>query len=456
MLKLRKNRLIFWFLVASVCSFILGVLFLTGYIKYFLEPSNIILLFTVILSGQNLITLTWVLYGWSNPKSEKEINAPSEYFSPNLSFSLLVPARNEAGVIKDTLSTIEKIDYPKSLFETVVLCKVDDIKTIDAVKDYIHSNPNTMTRLIVFDSYETNKPVALNIGLTAAKGNVIGIFDAEDEPSKEILNIVNTIMIKESKDVVQSGVQLMDHNSHWFSLFNVLEYFFWFKSGLHFFNKVGNVAPLGGNTIFVKKPFLDKVGGWDENCLTEDADMGIRLRLVNAKTRITYDDRYLTKEETPSTVKSFVKQRTRWMQGFIQIFFKSDWVGLPEFRQKFLCVYILLSPLIQTLLILYIPLGVYISQKFVLPLYISLLSYMPFYLMAIQLTIYLIGFYKFTKAHKKEFSIFVIIKMIFFYYPYQILLAYASVRALIRFIFGIKGWEKTKHINAHRAYETNY
>lgn len=434
----------------------MGVLIFTGYINLFLDPVNIILLFTFILSGQNLITLSWVLYGWSSPKSEDEIKAPKEYFAPNLSFTLLIPARNEARVIKETLKCIDAINYPKDLYEPLVLCKVDDTNTIMAVKEYIKNNNETKVRLITFDCPTTNKPVALNIGLSIAKGKVIGVFDAEDEPSNEILNIVNTIMIKESMDVVQSGVQLMDHNSHWFSLFNVLEYYFWFKSGLHFFNKIGNVAPLGGNTVFVKKDFLDKVGGWDENCLTEDADIGIRLRLINAKTRIAYDDRFLTKEETPSSVKSFVKQRTRWMQGFIQIFFKSDWVDLPEFRQKFLSVYILLSPMIQVLLLLYIPLGIYISQEFVLPLYISLLSYMPFYLMAIQLTIYLIGFYKFTKAHNKEFSIFVILKMIFYYYPYQILLAYSSIRALTRFVFGIKGWEKTKHINAHRAYETNY
>ncbi len=89
------------------------------------------------------------------------------------------------------------------------------------------------------------------------------IFDAEDEPHPDILNIINTTMLKEDVDAVQSGVQFMNHNTKWFCFLNVLEYFFWFKSSMHFFARVG-MTPLGGNTVFVRRELMEQLGGWDE------------------------------------------------------------------------------------------------------------------------------------------------------------------------------------------------
>jgi cellulose synthase/poly-beta-1,6-N-acetylglucosamine synthase-like glycosyltransferase len=156
-----------------------------------------------------------------------------------------------------------------------------------------------------------------------AKGDIVTIFDAEDEPHPDILQVINTTFLNEAVDVVQSGVQLMNHNSKWFCFLNVLEYFFWFKSSLHFFARCG-MTPLGGNTVFVRRPLMQQLGGWDHTTLTEDADLGIRLCIAKARVRILYDDEFVTKEETPHTIEQFIKQRTRWNQGFIQILLGED------------------------------------------------------------------------------------------------------------------------------------
>ena len=65
---------------------------------------------------------------------------------------------------------------------------------------------------------------------------------------------------QEGVNVVQSGVQLMNYESNWYSTLNVLEYFFWFKSRLHYHARVG-MTPLGGNTVFVRTDVLRAVGG---------------------------------------------------------------------------------------------------------------------------------------------------------------------------------------------------
>lgn len=79
----------------------------------------------------------------------------------------------------------------------------------------------------------------------------------------------------------------------------MLEYFFWFKSRMHYHAAVGMV-PLGGNTVFLRRDLLEQIGGWDQDCLTEDADVGIRLSTTGVPIRVLYDDRYVTPEETPA------------------------------------------------------------------------------------------------------------------------------------------------------------
>ncbi|NJO83231.1 MAG: glycosyltransferase, partial [Blastochloris sp.] len=222
---------------------------------------------------------------------------------------------------------------------------------------------------------QKNKPNGLNRGLKIANGDVVCIFDAEDSPHPDIYQIINTKMVRDGADVVQSGVQLMNFESNWFSALNCLEYFFWFKSGLHAFTNEFNVTPLGGNTVFFKRDWLQKIDGWDADLLTEDADVGIRLTLLGANIQIVYSAEHATQEETPDTATSFIKQRTRWCQGFYEIFFKGDWLRLPLLKQKVTALYILLNSVLQAFMILYLPIGVYIALTQQVAVPIALLSY---------------------------------------------------------------------------------
>jgi glycosyltransferase XagB len=214
-------------------------------------------------------------------------------------------------------------------------------------------------KLITFDDPPINKPHGLNVGLKESTGDVMVIFDAEDEPHPQILNLINTVMVQEDAPVVQSGVQLMNYADHWFSALNVLEYFFWFKSRLHFHATIGSV-PLGGNTIFIRRELLQYVNGWDQNNLTEDAELGIRLSAAGVPIRVVYDDQYVTREETPPSVSQLVKQRTRWTQGFLQVLAKGAWMGLPTLAQRVMAMYTLSFPLFQALLMLYVPFSLYL------------------------------------------------------------------------------------------------
>lgn len=411
----------------------------------------IIVFISLILSIHSAFTLVWMLYAWENPDDAERHTSPGVFVPAHFTFTALVPARNEENVISATIRAISAIEYPEQHKELLILCREDDDCTIHEAKRVIEEIGKPNIRVVVFDGHPINKPHALNIGLRRAAGDVITIFDAEDQPHKDIYNIVNTLMVTEGVDVVQSGVQLMNYQSRWFSSLNCLEYFFWFKSGLHFFSRLGNVIPLAGNTAFFKKRLLEQIGGWDEECLTEDAEVGFRLAREGATMRVVYDERHTTLEETPPTVASFITQRTRWNHGFLQVLFKSDWLRLPQLRQKLLSVYLLLSPELHVALMMYLPVGLWVGFHHQLSVPLSMFSFLPLYLLGLQLMVYIVGLYEFCKLYQLKFSLWMVIKTVAVFFPYQILLTISSFRATVRFVLGRNQWEKTSHLNAHRV-----
>lgn len=413
--------------------------------------SIIVIVMTIILLPQGLFTMYWMMYTWNNPERAERSRSPKEFAEPLYSFTALLPARKEETVIKDTIYAVDAIDYPEHLKEILILIRdEDDDETIQQAKEAIAELGKDNIRLITFTEGPRNKPNGLNRGLKAATKDVVCIFDAEDEPHTEIYHVINTVMIRDNADVVQSGVQLMNFKSTWFSAMNVLEYFFWFKSGLHCFTHSLNVTPLGGNTVFFKKHWLERIGGWDEATLTEDADVGIRLTILGAKIQIVYDAKHATQEETPDTVEQFIKQRTRWCQGFYEIFFKGDWLRLPSMKQKITAIYILLNSLLQASIVFFLPVGLFIAATQQIPVPIALLSYVPIYLLLMQLVTNLVGIREFTEAYGQKLPFLFRLRMILFYYPFQLMLSVSAMRAIWRFLSNNSAWEKTSHSNLHR------
>ena len=61
------------------------------------------------------------------------------------------------------------------------------------------------------------------------------------------------------------------------------------------------------------------------------------------------------------------------------------------------------------------------------------------------------GLYEFTGEHGLKASPFTVVVMALTWLPYQLVLAYAAVRALRRQLAGVDNWEKTAHVGAHRT-----
>ncbi|MBV9895489.1 MAG: glycosyltransferase [Chloroflexi bacterium] len=411
------------------------------------------LVLSILLTIQSAYTLYLMLYTWDSPESHSAAKAPAEFLPPARSFTVMLPARHEEDVIQTTIERVVRANYPAHLLEIVVICKTDDQGTIAQAEEKIarlRSEGVSNVNVLTFSTPPTNKPHGLNVGLAATSHQIVTIFDSEDDIHPDIFNVVNTVMLTENVNVVQSGVQLMNYDSNWYSTLNVLEYFFWFKSRLHYHARAG-MTPLGGNTVFFARNVLERAGGWDERNLTEDADVGIRISSMREPVRVVYDDRYVTREETPPSLNHFIRQRTRWSQGFLQTLKKGDWTRLPTFEQRLLAIYTLMFPSIQTVLGLYVVVSLATMFTIKTPVLVAITLSLPLYLLLAHLLLAIIGLYEFAAAHHLKPTWTTPLVMIITYLPYQWVLSYASVRATIRELRGINNWEKTAHVGAHRV-----
>ena len=407
------------------------------------------LLIILLMAVQAIFNIRLRLFIWEKPENAWLNHAPTVYRDPCLSFTIMLPARHEEAVYRETIQKVYDLNYPKELMQILAICREDDPGTITEAQYKIEELGDPNVQLVIFNDTPINKPHGLNLALQVAHGDVVTIFDAEDEPHPDILTIINTTMLNDDVDVVQSGVQLMNHNTKWFCFLNVLEYFFWFKSSMHFFARIG-MTPLGGNTVFVRRELMEQLGGWDETCLTEDADLGIRLSLSHARMRIIYDDEFVTREETPHTIEQFIKQRTRWNQGFIQILFKGEWLKLEKLSQRLLAFYVLILPEMQAFFALLIPISLIMFFFVKLPLWLALMTFLPLYCFVLDVFVDVAGLHEFLKAHNRKWKWLEAAYILLTFFFYQLILSFGALRAVWRYVQGASNWEKTAHIGQHR------
>jgi cellulose synthase/poly-beta-1,6-N-acetylglucosamine synthase-like glycosyltransferase len=392
-----------------------------------------------------LTSLAWMIDSWRTPRALGQMPFPVPD-QPQLSFSLLVPARHEEAVLADTVRRLLRQTHPD--FEVLVIVGDDDPGTAAVAREL--SWEDSRVRVIVDDSVPKNKPKALNRALAHCTRQIVGVFDAEDEVATDLLRHVDACFRANHAHVVQGGVQLMNYRSSWWALRNALEYFFWFSSRLHFHARNGFI-PLGGNTVFIRTDLLRLVEGWDTECLAEDCELGIRLSVAGARVAVAYSPELATREETPPTFAGLIKQRTRWNQGYLQVLHRGEWRRLPTASKRMMARYLLAMPFMQAFSGLMVPVSLATMLLFRAPMPFVLLTYVPLGATLATLVVEVIGLAEFNRMFGLKVRIRDYVKLVLGSVPYQLLLAGAAIRASVREIKGERGWEKTEHVGAHRG-----
>jgi len=405
-----------------------------------------LVLLSLVMTAVASTTLWWMLHAWNTPESLQSTGFRRREHTPSRSFSLLVPARHEEAVLGETLDSLAGIDHPD--FEVLAIIGHDDPGT-EAVARAAEARHPGRVRVVIDSNVPKNKPKALNTALAQCRGEVVGVFDAEDDVHPELLRLVDMRFEDTGADVVQGGVQLMNIHSSWWSMRNCLEYYFWFRSRLHF-QAAQNFIPLGGNTVFIRTELLRRYDGWDEQCLAEDCEIGVRLSSGGAKVAVAYDPAVVTREETPDTVRSLVKQRTRWDQGFLQVLGKGVWKQIPSRRARWLARYTLAMPFLQAFTGVMIPISVVVMLTAKVPTAIALLTFLPVVPTLITVAVEVAGLDDFARSFGLTARVRDYVKLVLGVFPYQVLLAFAALRSVWRQVRKENSWEKTTHANVHR------
>ena len=231
-------------------------------------------------------------------------------------YSILVPMYQESPAVMQRLITnLNALDYPKEKLDIKLICEADDLTTIADLKAL--RPPATMEIILVPPSHPRTKPKACNLALQHVRGEYVVIYDAEDAPAPDQLRRAYAMFQEgpENLACLQAPLNYYNRDENLLTQLFSIEYSALFNILLPGLERMKVPIPLGGTSNHLSTEALRNVGGWDAFNVTEDADLGVRLHYFGYATATLPS---LTLEESPITIRAWMKQRTRWVKGYIQ------------------------------------------------------------------------------------------------------------------------------------------
>ncbi|SFR03501.1 glycosyltransferase family 2 protein [Poseidonocella sedimentorum] len=228
--------------------------------------------------------------------------------------SILVPLHREQSVAEVLVKRLDRLDYPRHLLDILLVVEEGDSLTRDALAK--SQLPVWYRTIVVPPGHPQTKPRALNYALDFCRGEIVGIYDAEDAPAPDQLEKVARRFRDAPWDVVclQGVLDYYNARHNWMARCFAIEYATWFRVFLPGIARLGFPIPLGGTTLFFQRKILERFGGWDAHNVTEDADLGIRLARHGYRTELIDT---VTMEEANCRAWPWVRQRSRWLKGYM-------------------------------------------------------------------------------------------------------------------------------------------
>ncbi|MCH8168104.1 MAG: glycosyltransferase, partial [Proteobacteria bacterium] len=220
----------------------------------------------------------------------------------------------EAGMVGEITRALMALDYPPELMDVKLLLEESDAETRAAVAAL--DLPGWIVPVVVPEGEPRTKPRAMNFALDFAVGEIVGILDAEDRPDPDQLRRVAEHLRAAPPEVACVQCQLSYYNAteNWISRCFQIEYSIWFEVLLGGFQRLGLPIPLGGTSVYFRRSALERLGGWDAHNVTEDADLGMRLARRGMRCEVLAS---VTQEEANCRAGPWIRQRSRWLKGYL-------------------------------------------------------------------------------------------------------------------------------------------
>ncbi len=275
------------------------------------------------------------VYGFINyVRSMKERNDVDDRTFDFPTCAILIPAHNEEKVIGATISSMMAMNYPKDKLRIII---INDGST-DSTKEIIEGYAKRDTRVELFDIPKgeggKGKSRALNLGVKRATSDVIAVYDADNTPDQNSLRyLVAQLLLHKELGAVIGKFRTVNKNHNLLTKFINVETLS-FQSMLQAGRwQMHSIATLPGTNFVMWTSLIRQLNGWDEEALTEDSELSIRI--YEAGYKIKYIPYAITYEQEPQEWKVWIKQRMRWVRGnnyVVSKFLKQ----LPNFKNKWL------------------------------------------------------------------------------------------------------------------------
>lgn len=232
-------------------------------------------------------------------------------------FILILPAHNEEKVIGHLIKSLQKLNYPKELYDIQVIADNCTDNTEKVARDL---GVNVFVRTEK-DPAKKTKGFALQVFLNTLLSNpkmdydAFCVFDSDNVVDKNFLKEMNKHLCY-GEEVVQGYRDIKNPDDNWITAGYAI--FYWMMNRIyHLARYNAGLSPLINGTGFMVKMSAIKDTGWDTNTLTEDIEFSLKTiiqgkKLGWAKDAICYD-------EQPLKFKASWSQRSRWTVGHIQI-----------------------------------------------------------------------------------------------------------------------------------------
>ncbi len=259
-------------------------------------------------------------------------NKHFEGVSEDHTFTLVVPCRNEEGVVERTVRALMAVDYPGASYEVLVVNDGSSDRTGEIAGRLSTEFSNVAAMNVPVDEGGRGKSVALNRAFEylqqrsqfRARGDwVIGVFDADGVPDPLILKKASYALDDPKTGAVQTLVRIADAKRSILTMLQDIE-FITFARVTQFARTVfkGAVA-LGGNGQFIRAAALKSVAiapgeYWKKGALTEDLDLGTRVLMAGWEN--TFLSSVAVYQHGVTTLGALYRQRTRWSWGALQCF----------------------------------------------------------------------------------------------------------------------------------------
>lgn len=241
-------------------------------------------------------------------------------------YTILCPLYREDRAVLGLVRSLSALRYPKDMLDARLIVERGDRVTLAALAAV--ALPSFIRVETVPDATSVrSKPRVLNAVLPrCVHEGLLTIYDAEDRPEQNQLLVAYLTFQKSSPEVVCLQAKIRHYNwsqnilTRWFSA----EYGVWYEYVLPALGFLKLPIPLGGNSNHFRVDFLKSIGGWDPYNVTEDANLGIQIARRGGKMRILQSPTEVinstTLEEATPFLGGWIRQRSRWIKGYLQTF----------------------------------------------------------------------------------------------------------------------------------------